>query len=274
MSTRSQWSFREKGKQIALIYKHSDGYPDGFHGGFALWKRFTDKIVKDAVTSNYGNRFDDAEYLAARFVVFLAVYENKENNLAFGGIGISKELHGDIEYLYEIDCDNEKVPVLRCKSVYGTCYVDSNNKPFPFVNKPTYTDKYIDELGNEIVKPKGSITIKNKTFNSLNDVKVLMAKQIAHIGTYKNKKPGSNDSHLKLKRNSLGHFIKMDNIAEFFYPHGRVNQFRIVKIVTDTNNTIEGVQCNGKNTGYKRFDKSKIMGLYQHKGYIKAGDWS
>ena len=250
MSTRSQWSFRENGKQIALIYKHSDGYPDGFHGGFALWKRFTDKIVKDAVTSNYGYRFDCAEYLAARFVVFLAAYENKENNLAFGGIGISKELHGDIEYLYEIDCDNEKVPVIRCKSVYGKwCYVDSNNKPFPFVNKPTYTDKYIDELGNEIVKPKGSITIKNK-------------------------KPGSNDSHLKLKRNSLGHFIKMDNIAEFFYPHGRVNQFRIVKIVTDTNNTIEGVQCNGKNTGYKRFDKSKIMGLYQHKGYIKAGDWS
>ena len=123
-------------------------------------------------------------------------------------------------------------------------------------------------------KPKGSITIKNKTFKSLDEVKVPPTKQITHIGTYKNKKQGSNDSHLKLKRNSLGHFIKMDNIAEFFYPHGRVNQFRIVKIVTDTNNTIEGIQCNGENTGYKRFDKSKIRGLFQYKGYIKAGDWS
>jgi hypothetical protein len=128
--------------------------------------------------------------------------------------------------------------------------------------------------GGVLFKPKGSITIKNKTFKSLDEVKVPPTKQITHIGTYKNKKQGSNDSHLKLKRNSLGHFIKMDNIAEFFYPHGRVNQFRVVKLVMDTNNTIEGIQCNGENTGYKRFDKSKIMGLYQHKGYIKAGDWS
>jgi hypothetical protein len=254
MSTRSQWSFREKGKQIALIYKHSDGYPDGESGGFAVWNRFIDKIVKDAATSNYGYRFDDAEYLAARFVVFLAVYENKENNLAFGGIGVSKELDGDIEYLYEIDCDNSNVPAFRCKSDY------SGN----------YSGKYVNEHNLEMSKhgnkPKGSIKVKGQHFNSIQDA-------------VKFKPNSANDSHLKLKRNSLGHFIRMDDIAEFKYPHNDRGGYcqldwRQVKVIKEVNNTIEGIQCNGDNTGYKRFDKSKMVDIIRYRGYIKAGDWS
>ena len=73
------------------------------------------------------------------------------------------------------------------------------------------------------------------------------------------------------------HFIRMDDIAEFDYPssvNGK-NTFRLVKIVSEnyTSNCIEGIQCNGTNTGYKRFDKSKITGLFRYKGYIKAWDW-
>jgi hypothetical protein len=130
--------------------------------------------------------------------------------------------------------------------------------------------------GGVLFKPKGSITIKNKTFASLSAVKLPISNKDTNKSIPCIKKQCSNDSHLKLKRNSLGHFIKMDNIAEFFYPssvNGK-NTFRVVKLVMDTNNTIEGIQCNGENTGYKRCDKSKIRGLFQYKGYIKAGDWS
>lgn len=249
MSTRSQWSFREKGKQIALIYKHSDGYPQGFYGGFALWKRFTDKIIKDE--GMYGNRFDDAEYLAARFIVFLAIHENKEKNLNFGGIGISKDLHGDIEYLYEINCDNSEFPAFRCKSIYRDEYVNEHNLT----------------MSKHGIKPKGSITIKNKTYNSLNDVKVPFTKQNITVTKPVIKKQCSNDSYTKLKRDSNGKFIKMDDIVEFEYPHNGVNTFRQVKVVFDANNCIEGIQLNGENTGYKRFNKSKISGLFQYKGY-------
>jgi len=238
MSTRSQWSFREKGQQIALIYKHSDGYPDNYHGGFAVWQRFVDKVVKDAETGIYGNRFDDAEYLAARFVYFLLVCENKETNLNFGGVGISKDLHGDIEYIYEIDCDNSNAPVLRCKKIY--------------------TGKYVNQHGLEISKhgsnkPRGSVTVKGKTFNSVND----LPKTPSWIKKAANRN-FANDSHLKLKRDSQGHFIKMDDIAEFEYPHNGLPQFRTIKVINETPDYIEGIQINGENTGYKKFKKSNI----------------
>ena len=255
MSTRSQWSFRENGKQIALIYKHSDGYPDGFHGGFALWKRFTDKIVKDAVTSNYGYRFDCAEYLAARFVVFLAAYENKENNLAFGGIGISKELHGDIEYLYEIDCDSSLVPVLHCKSIYVKCYLDKDANPIK--NKIKMNSTY-----GKIGQPKGSIKVKGQHFNSIQDAVNF-------------KQNSANDTHLKLRRDKQGHFIKMDDIARFQYPHknyyGNLEHlWRKVKIVKQNPIAIEGIENNANGqSGYKKFLKSKMIGkVIIDKGYL------
>ena len=256
MSTRSQWSFRENGKQIALIYKHSDGYPNGYHGGFAVWERFIDKVIKDTATGMYGTRFADAEDLAARFIVFLAIYENKETTLNFGGIGVSKDLHGDIEYLYEIDCDSYKAPVLRCKSIYSKCYVDSDNNQLVKV-KPS--------------NPKGSIKVKEtvyKDFNEFMKAKVPTIGQSKNINTPIKNKQCSNDSHLKLKRDSSGHFIKMDDIADFYYPHDGVNQFRSVKVVSEDDSFLEGVQINNGNTGYKRFNKNKIQEVHRYKGYV------
>lgn len=85
------------------------------------------------------------------------------------------------------------------------------------------------------------------------------------------KKKGSNGSHLKLKRDKEGHFIKMDDIAEFDYPHADdgCNQFRIVKVISETPDFIEGIQTNCGNTGFKKFKKNRIQGLYQYKGYLK-----
>jgi hypothetical protein len=269
MSTRSQWSFREKGKQIAIIYKHSDGYPDGEHGGFALWTRFTNKIMQDAALGYYGHRFDDAEYLAARFVYFLCRWENGHENLNTSGVGIGNELHGDIEYLYEIDCDSSLVPVLRCKSVYSNRYVDQYNEGVPVIRKDKFGSINKGLGGSVVVKPKGSNTIKNKTFNSLNDVKVPVVKQNITVTKPDSKKQCSNDSHLKLRRDSKGHFIKMDDIAEFDYPHNGDMQFRVVKVDVEDNYNLTGVQCNCENTGYKRFNKNRMRNLYRYKGYIK-----
>lgn len=138
MSTRSQWSFREGSKQIALIYKHSDGYPDGEHGGFAVWERFIAKVKQDCRSgSQYGYRFDDAEYLSAKFLYYLIRWENQNNTFDFGGIGVGAELHGDTEYLYEIDCDNPNLtipPRLRCKEVYSGQYVIASSKHTASVN--------------------------------------------------------------------------------------------------------------------------------------------
>lgn len=128
MSTRSQWLFREGNKQIALIYKHSDGYPDGEHGGFAVWTRFIDMVKKDCSESMYGTRFDDAEYLASKFLYFLIRFEDQNNTLAFGGVGIGNSIHVDIEYLYEIDCDTTNAPQFRCKSMNTNKYISNPNK--------------------------------------------------------------------------------------------------------------------------------------------------
>ena len=267
MSTRSQWSFRENGKQIALIYKHSDGYPDGEHGGFAVWQRFVDKVIKDCAAGFGGNRFDDAEYLAARFVYFLLRWENGYENLNTLGVGVSKDLHGDIEYLYEIDCDG-KAPVLRCKQIRTGNYVNSlgnivkvkaKREKLPtisaeeIINNPPWSTNWKPSNG---YKPKGSVTIAGKTYESLNDLPSVPLK-----------KRFANDSHLKLRRDSAGHFIPMDDIAEFDYPHNGEHQFRIVKVVEEDEKSIAGVQANG-NTGFKRFNKNKIGGLYRYKGYI------
>ena len=102
--------------------------------------------------------------------------------------------------------------------------------------------------------PKGGVKIKDKIYNNVNDI-------------LDNKY--ANASHIKLKRDASGRFIKMDTIAEFDYPHNGELQFRVVKVVKETDKYIEGIQCNSGNTGYKRFNVTKASGVYKYKGYVK-----
>lgn len=239
MSTRSQWSFREAGNQIALIYKHSDGYPEGYHGGFAVWNRFLAKVKEDCGKNNWSYRFNDAEYLAARFVYYLLRWEGGNENLNTLGVGVSKELHGDIDYLYEIDCDSNEVPQFRCKRVNSGEYVDNEGNPIA-------------------TKPKGTVTIKGRDFA----VSPALSKEY--------KSSFANDSHKKLRRDANGKFIKMVDIAEFDYPHGYdgSNSFRLVKVIEKTKDYILGVQTNGDNTGLKRFNRNRMVNCLYYKGYL------
>jgi len=123
MSTRCQIGFyKTKYEPItewsALIYRHSDGYPDGVLPDI---QPFLEKWAK-------GRGLADVEYISARLLQYLCneydcdmrVHEekNKKEWEAQGkeypehcrfsgklGHGICKDFHGDIEYFYRIHPD-------------------------------------------------------------------------------------------------------------------------------------------------------------------------
>lgn len=123
MSTRCMIHFcRENGEIEANIYRHSDGYPDGVLPDL---KRFF-KAVKEHCGND--TRFGDPSYLAAKFVVWQAnenvqpfSFEKDDKpreRLNFLSIGISKEDHGDVEYIYDVICsDRTKVPNVKHREV-------------------------------------------------------------------------------------------------------------------------------------------------------------
>lgn len=118
MSTRSQIAFYgDKEQELkswdALIYKHSDGYPEGV---LPLLEKFCRAFDKQRGLS-------DAEYASAWYLIWLG--KEREENLAryrkdstampgfdFIGLGISKDLHGDIEYFYAVYPDRIEVHAL------------------------------------------------------------------------------------------------------------------------------------------------------------------
>jgi hypothetical protein len=111
MSTRAQVSFeyqygdsKQGPLRYALIYCHCDGYPEAPHG---LGHRIQE-FFKEVKKQTNDTRFDCPEYLAAKFVVFLANgYATKGKPLDFLSVGVSMDEHGDIEYLYRIDCSKK-----------------------------------------------------------------------------------------------------------------------------------------------------------------------
>ena len=140
MSTRTNIHFNHGADIRANIYRHSDGYPGKVKNGVAteygvlqdLLKFF--RILKAEVPDS---RMGHAEYLAAKFLVwqsreltqYARVYKPAEGPVGEDGYGPTHPLqflgvspcihdHGDIEYVYEVDCDNrddEGFPVVRWK---------------------------------------------------------------------------------------------------------------------------------------------------------------
>lgn len=123
MSTRATIHFCEKGsnKPIAIIYRHSDGYPAGLGQDLKEFFRKVKAEVKD-------NRFNDPAYLAAKWVVWDAEGRCKAlehtHQLDFLGVGIVMEDPSDIEYRYRVICNNSiigtKIPTLTCEYPDGT----------------------------------------------------------------------------------------------------------------------------------------------------------
>jgi hypothetical protein len=104
MSTRACVHFcrNEESEADAIIYCHGDGYPDGLGKDLQIFLKEVKENVKD-------NRFHDAEYLAAKFVVWQAKQNAEYGNghyLDFISLGIAKEDHGDIDYRYRVICNS------------------------------------------------------------------------------------------------------------------------------------------------------------------------
>jgi hypothetical protein len=125
MSTRSTTHFQENGQDIAIVYRHSDGYPEG--AGVDLL-RFIGECAK-----LQDSRLSDPSYLAAKYVVFLAdmfnrtmkkvngeyKYVKSKSKLEFLGVGVLMEDPGDIRYRYIVDCGNivDGKPKVTCNPV-------------------------------------------------------------------------------------------------------------------------------------------------------------
>lgn len=104
MSTRCQIGFysvrpsigrNDLGQYKALLYCHSDGYPEGIITQIVPFiKRFKEV------------RGNDTEYLAARLLQYLC---NEADRVipewSILGFGVCNSLHGDIEYLYAVSPD-------------------------------------------------------------------------------------------------------------------------------------------------------------------------
>lgn len=127
MSTRSTTHFGREGETSAIVYRHSDGYPEG--AGTDIY-RFLQE-VKDNVGDT---RFSDPSYLAAKYVVWLAKefaktfvqqpngkYDYEPSHyLDFLSVGVVMEDPGDIEYRYRVHCDKQDdggLPVVVCNKV-------------------------------------------------------------------------------------------------------------------------------------------------------------
>ena len=104
MSTRCNIHFKGWEEIRSNIYRHSDGYPDGEHGVPACLQRFFEEL--EAQTAD--RRYSDPEYLAAKFLVWQAgqYASDLEKPLEFLSVSPCIEDHGDIEYVYTVDCDN------------------------------------------------------------------------------------------------------------------------------------------------------------------------
>ena len=118
MSTRCNIHFCEDypAAIVANVYRHCDGYPDGECGVLADLQAFFVAVEHDTKDT----RFDDAEYLAAKYVAWQAA-QNHQGRLAchpeggpldFLSVGICLEDHGDIEYRYSVICKNYNRPAV------------------------------------------------------------------------------------------------------------------------------------------------------------------
>ena len=127
MSTRCVIKFGCKGDDgklasYAMVYQHSDGYPDGEHGVPAVLQRFFEAVEGD--TSD--TRFGDPTYLAAKFIVWAtqagraqqaefrkrigsASRDTKDGPLNFLGYGVTQQIPGDVAYVYFVDCSTTRV---------------------------------------------------------------------------------------------------------------------------------------------------------------------
>lgn len=119
MSTRAHIGFFEqepteeqRTKPEVLIYKHSDGYPEGT----------LPQLVDFCRTFNEHRGLRDTEYATARCVQFMTNFDDGEmtkfqqeqgkdwgKEWSFLGYGVGTGFHGDVEYYYLVTPEEIKV---------------------------------------------------------------------------------------------------------------------------------------------------------------------
>lgn len=143
MATRCNIHFDHGRSVHANIYRHSDGYPGKVENGepveYGVLQDLLEffRLLKAEVPDA---RFGQAEYLAAKFLVWQSqqltqygrVYKpakgpvdekgyGPEHPLQFLGVSPCLRDHGDIEYIYEVNCDKldaNGFPQVRWKEAY------------------------------------------------------------------------------------------------------------------------------------------------------------
>ena len=122
MSTRCTIHFHDGNspKSVAIIYRHSDGYPESVLPDLQQFFAEVQKQTSDT-------RFADPSYLAAKYVVWQATenarhYDFDTNQwqpsqpLDFLGLGVLMSDPSDIEHRYHILCTNG-LPEVRHETV-------------------------------------------------------------------------------------------------------------------------------------------------------------
>lgn len=110
-STRATVHFVQDGQTRAIVYRHSDGYPEGLGADL---NRFFDEVR----AQTQDTRFTDPEYLAAKFVVWQAgqyAYD-PDKPLDFLSVGVVIRDPRDIEYRYVVFCDGG-TPIVKVQEV-------------------------------------------------------------------------------------------------------------------------------------------------------------
>jgi hypothetical protein len=117
----------------ALVYQHSDGYPDGTNGVPMKLVQFFEAVEKDTNDTRFGN----PEYLAAKWIVWATQRDReqsakwreklgpafgtpgaKDGPLNFLGHGVSLIDHSDVEFLYFVEADRSGRPRVWWRSAY------------------------------------------------------------------------------------------------------------------------------------------------------------
>ena len=108
MSTRCQIGFYTSPDQLlarpsALIYRHSDGYPQALSGEYGV----VPELLPFLVAFEKDRGISDAEYCAAQALAHLIAGDGlapleSRRMLGYGVCG-DHDLHADIEYYYRVD---------------------------------------------------------------------------------------------------------------------------------------------------------------------------
>lgn len=107
----------------ASVYRNSDGHPDVAGIDIRRFLREVDENLKD-------KRFNDPEYLAAKYVVWLAKNATQPDThyLDFLGVGVSPD-EEDVEFVYTVHCNPKggELPRVTCLWAGNNSSIDVPN---------------------------------------------------------------------------------------------------------------------------------------------------